>query len=91
MSVFEEYQLTEMGELFNVEVLEQSINSLDTLTPQERAVLQFIVDNPDEHFIELQKTFSMPDKLVISLVLDYGTPSDEYDEMKELEKQVRNS
>lgn len=90
MTVLEDYQLTEMGELFNVEVTKQTLEKLDddSFTPQEKAVLNFIVNNPEEHFIELQNTFSMPDPLVINLVLEYGTPSEEYEELKELHDEL---
>lgn len=89
MSIFEDYQTKQLNELFNVEVLAESLETVDSLTPQQEAVLQFIVDNPEEQFIELQNTFTMPDHLVANLVLEYGTPSDEYEEMQELKQEMR--
>ena len=91
MSHFEDYQLETLGDLFNVPVLEQSLDQVDSLTPQQEAVLRFIVDNPDEQFLQLQNTFSMPDHLVADLVLDYGTPSDEYDDIRALKQQMRDT
>jgi hypothetical protein len=90
MSVLEDYQIEKIKELFNVEVVEQTLTQIreDKLTPQQRAVLRFIVNNPEEQYIELQKTFTMPDPLVISLVIDYGTPSDEYEELKQLHDEL---
>lgn len=90
MSIFEEYQTTEISELFNVEVTKQALEQIseDRLTPQEQAILNFIVDNPNEQYIELQKTFNTPDHIVMSLVLEYGTPSDEYEELKELRDEL---
>lgn len=90
MSVFDDYQIAELGELFNVEVIEQSIESVDSITPQQEAVLQFIVDNPDEQFIELQNTFTMPDHLIVDMVLTYGATSDEYEDLRELKQKMRD-
>lgn len=91
MSHLDDYQVTELGELFNPDLIEETLEQVDSATPQQEAVLQFIVDNPNEQFIELQNTFKMPDHLVVALVIEYGTPSEEYDEMRDLKQKVRDS
>lgn len=89
MSHLEDYQITELGELFNPDLIEETLQQVDSPTPQQEAVLRFIVENPEEQYIELQNTFKMPDHLVVGLVLEYGTPSEEYEEMRELKQKVR--
>lgn len=85
MSVLSEYQSTPMEELFPVDTIEDTLETdFVSVTPQQEAVLRFIVENQDEHYIELQNTFKMPDSLVMNLVIEYGTPSDQMSEMKEL-------
>ncbi len=89
MSHFDEYQLKQLGELFNHELIDETLETYTTLTAQQEAVLQFIAENPDEQFIELQKTFKMPDVLVVNLVEQYGASSDEYNDLRELKSEMR--
>lgn len=92
MTHLDEYQLEELGDLFNVDVIEGTLDAdLDALTAQQESVLRFIVNNPTEEFISLQNTFRMSDTVVISLVMEYGTPSEEYDEIRELQARVREA
>lgn len=90
MSNFENYQTTELRELFNPEVIERTLENVNSLTPTQEAILQFIVNNPDEEFIKLQNTFKKPDPLIAKLVLEYGTPSDELQEIRDLRQKMRN-
>jgi hypothetical protein len=91
MSHLEDYQVTTLGELFHPDLIENTLEQVDSTTPQQEAVLQFIVDNPDEQFITLQNTFSMPAHLVVGLVIEYGTPSEDYDEMVTLKQKMKQS
>lgn len=91
MSHFEEYQTTKLGELFDPELIEETLEQVNSATPQQEAVLRFIVDNPDEQFIQLQNTFKMQDHLVVGLVIEYGTATEDYEEMKELQQKMRNA
>lgn len=92
MTHLDEYQLEKLGDLFNVEVIEGTLDAdLDSLTAQQESVLRFIVNNPNEEFISLQNTFRMSDTVVISLVREYGTPSEDYEEIRELQERVRES
>lgn len=91
MSHLKEYQVTTLGELFRPDLIADTLEQVDSTTPQQEAVLQFIVDNPDEQFITLQNTFSMPSHLVVSLVIEYGTPSEEYEEMIALKEEIKKS
>jgi len=89
MSPFEDYQITKIKELFNCKLINEVIDDYDNLTAQEYAVLRFIADNPNSQYIQLQNTFKMEDFLVVSLVMNYGSTSDEYTKLKELQKKMR--
>ncbi len=89
MSHFEDYQITKIKELFNCKLINEVIDDYDNLTAQEYAVLRFIADNPNSQYIQLQNTFKMEDFLVVSLVMNYGSTSDEYTKLKELQKKMR--
>jgi hypothetical protein len=92
MTHLDDYQLEKLGDLFNVEVIEGTLDAdLDSLTAQQESVLRFIVNNPNEEFISLQNTFRMSDIVVISLVREYGTPSEDYEEIRELEERIREA
>lgn len=91
MTHLEDYQTTKINNLFNCELIGQKLDTYDNITAQQKAVLQFITDNPDEQYIELQNTFRMEDVLVVSLVIHYGATSEEYDELRELREKMRNS
>jgi len=91
MSHLEDYQISEIKELFNCELIDNVIDDYDNLTEQEYAVLRFIADNPDSQYITLQNTFSMPDFLVVSLVMQYGSTSKEQQELKELKYKMKNN
>lgn len=88
--MFADYQTTTLEEMFNTELISETIPKVD-LTPQQEAILRFIVENSDEQFIELQNTFKMPDHLVVDLVLDYGATSEEYEELRELKEKMRDN
>lgn len=90
MSPFEEHKTKNLGELFYPDVIDQTLDQLDgdRITPQQEAILKFIRDNPDENYLELSKTFQMPDPQVINIVIEYGTPSEHYEEMKTLRDEL---
>jgi hypothetical protein len=86
----EDYQLEKINNLFNCDLIEDVIDEYSNLTAQQEAVLRFIAKNPDKQYIQLQNTFKMPDQLVVSLVMQYGSTSDEYSELRELKQKVRD-
>jgi len=90
MSHLEDYQIEKIKNLFNCELIKETIDGYDSLTAQEEAVLRFIANNPDEQYIKLQNTFRMEDFLVVGLVLRYGATSEEYDELRELKEIVKD-
>ena len=71
MSHLKDYQTAEIKELFNCDLIRETIDTYDSLTEQEEAVLRFIGNNPSTQYIKLQNTFTMPDHLVVDLVLNY--------------------
>lgn len=91
MSHLEDYQTTKLKELFNYELIEETLDSYDNITAQQKAVLQFIAENPDKQYIKLQNTFRMEDWLVVDLVKQYGASSNEYEKLRKLKKKMKNS
>lgn len=89
MSHLEDYQTTKISDLFNCELIGEKLDTYNDITAQQKAVLKFIADNPDEQYIELQNTFRMEDVLVVSLVIHYGASSEEYDELRDLREKMR--
>ena len=89
MSHFADYQITKIKKLFNCELINKVIDDYDNLTEQEYAVLRFIADNPESQYIQIQNTFKIQDFLVVSLVMQYGSTSDEYKEFKKLKNKMR--
>ena len=91
MTHLEDYQTTKISNLFNCQLISETLDSYENITAQQRAILKFIADNPEEQYIKLQNTFRMNDKLVVDLVRHYGASSDEYDKLRDLKERIENS
>lgn len=53
MSHFDDYQLEKNSNLFNCELIKDTIDGYSTLTEQEEAVLRFISNNPDVQYLDM--------------------------------------
>lgn len=93
MSHLEDYQTTEIQELFNCELIDDVLEEYDNdqITEQQKAVLRFIANNPESQYIKLQNTFRMSDVLVVDLVMNYGAKTKEMNELRDLREKIKSS
>jgi len=79
----------ELGELFNPNLIQDTLDQGVSVTAKQEAILKFIIDNLDEQFISLLNTFSTKDTIVVRMAKDFGATSDEYDKYDRLQTQLR--
>lgn len=92
--VFETYQVADMADLFEIDVLEETLENdsiCSRLSESEEAVLRFIINNPNTQFVKLENTFRMSSPYVIRLVQEYGTTSKTAEKMEHLLNDVRQA
>lgn len=88
----EEYQSKTLDELFNCELIEETIPKIESsLTVKQETILSFIAENPNVKYITLQNIFRVRDSYVVDLVIHYGSRSEERERLNKLRKKIKDT